>query len=1094
MNERDKLIEQLIQEKGGTREQYLSLLNQIAYHESGHTMSPTIRQQGGGPGRGKFQFEEGKNEGAITAARRTKQYMENKGLKVPKWLQETTKSDSLDATKLNAVQQDMLFLGNMRMHPKADFAKVWKGEESVEDFWANHHWAGSEKDRAKRIDSFAGSMKHYQKNYGQEDGLANIERKQKVEQAEREHNYKLYQASRDNIQQARQQQVQPQLRQPEATAQAQQPILDTTQHKDLFSYMQAPKNTGELNSFNTGGKHEQNPHGGIPIGVGANGKPNTVEEGETSYNFGDDTFIFSDRINTNDKNNGVAFQETPIDNAFALGGNPTDPPTTVKHGTKEYAQAYNDGTFADIPNQLDEIVITADGKTGKNILQDYPHYNSLNAQDKEYWNDNSPIGRSVRRRAQTTKGLAGDAANMGAQLGQGAMSAMQMPQSAMVEGIEGMRGNPSNMSNALPGAKQRVPSDAWGYKDPQGFMQNASNIGMDIFADPTNLIGAGYADDIARGIKGLKKVGKYTDEIAQGLDKYKTNFRDLNELNKFADSYNYNKMSIPSKAIKALGSESTDKQFKNILGQHNKFARGISTNWAEIEARSPQIIKILEKAGIDYKNNPAEAAEYMATHIPEGNTGYGRVGLENIENTKDGLYSSNSYKTAEAYTYGDGYIATVQRPLDFKGTRKDWIKNNDLKKYDRDEYIPGSDNDLVKQGYTAESTKYTSKAISNKVYKALQKDENYTKGLKELTSTLELRDKALANMGYSLQDTNTIKNLYANGKSTGEIKDYLKKHLEDGYDWERIMKDPNNNGILNTEANALAIKADIIKRKKLLDNFNEKEFKLFGESQIKSDKLYKELADIDDRVTSSFHDAPYNHYIFTGKKGEKVFDVVDMKRVEPDKYKNTSRAHEGKYSKGLSKLRIDGNFLTKPLTPFTKNEIKGSTDNPQLYRKIGGKKGLEDLIDKKGAQAPKPFKMNSGNTIDTPFFGEGKRPNENYNGIFAVETNTNNPKYNWTHEAGGTSNYGVAPIDKKTGELAKNIPLEELEVYRKKWLSNNYKKLDKNNLQKELSTAGIQEKVEFLYKWGIRGAVAHDIAADPENRFIIKLIDNKKKK
>lgn len=53
---------------------------------------------------------------------------------------------------------------------------------------------------------------------------------------------------------------------------------------------------GKFNSFNEGGTHEQNPHGGIPLGFDQEGTMNTVEEGETSYDFKDGKYIFSDRI------------------------------------------------------------------------------------------------------------------------------------------------------------------------------------------------------------------------------------------------------------------------------------------------------------------------------------------------------------------------------------------------------------------------------------------------------------------------------------------------------------------------------------------------------------------------------------------------------------------------------------------------------------------------------------------------------------------------------------------------------------------------------------------------------------------------------
>ena len=53
---------------------------------------------------------------------------------------------------------------------------------------------------------------------------------------------------------------------------------------------------GELNSFNNGGTHAQNPLGGIPQGIGANGKPNLVEEGETSADLDKGKYIFSNKV------------------------------------------------------------------------------------------------------------------------------------------------------------------------------------------------------------------------------------------------------------------------------------------------------------------------------------------------------------------------------------------------------------------------------------------------------------------------------------------------------------------------------------------------------------------------------------------------------------------------------------------------------------------------------------------------------------------------------------------------------------------------------------------------------------------------------
>jgi len=61
-----------------------------------------------------------------------------------------------------------------------------------------------------------------------------------------------------------------------------------------------------------GGTHEENPYGGVPMGIGANGKMNTVEEGEVK--FGD--YVFSNRLSLG----GPITQLGTKANTFADGG------------------------------------------------------------------------------------------------------------------------------------------------------------------------------------------------------------------------------------------------------------------------------------------------------------------------------------------------------------------------------------------------------------------------------------------------------------------------------------------------------------------------------------------------------------------------------------------------------------------------------------------------------------------------------------------------------------------------------------------------------------------------------------------------------
>jgi hypothetical protein len=179
------------------------------------------------------------------------------------------------------------------------------------------------------------------------------------------------------------------------------------------------------------------------------------------------------------------------------------------------------------------------------------------------------------------------------------------------------------------------------------------------------------------------------------------------------------------------------------------------------------------------------------------------------------------------------------------------------------------------------------------------------------------------------------------------------------------------------------------------------------------------------------------------------------------------------------KAGFDGNFITRPLTLFGKNEL---TPGNQWYRKIGNEAGLRDLINKQGAQAPAPMRMRSGITLDAPFFGKGTAPNENYKGLFAVEVKPEAAsKYNWRSRVAGVDNYGSVPF--KNDMVLQNMPLEDLNVYKKKWFSNNYKKLDPNNLEQSLMNAPVQRTLENAYKWGVRGYLgksAYDYMNQPE--------------
>ena len=144
----NEFIQLIIADKGGTMNDYNQLMDYIAYHETGskQRMSPTAVQISGneedgfydGPGRGLFMFEIGEKKGGNSAVNRTVNYFKEKNLPLPKWLHDLSigskESKSVDVKGLSPDQQKILFLGNHRMHPVADFSKLWSGEQSIENF------------------------------------------------------------------------------------------------------------------------------------------------------------------------------------------------------------------------------------------------------------------------------------------------------------------------------------------------------------------------------------------------------------------------------------------------------------------------------------------------------------------------------------------------------------------------------------------------------------------------------------------------------------------------------------------------------------------------------------------------------------------------------------------------------------------------------------------------------------------------------------------------------------------------------------------------------------------------------------------------
>ena len=207
----------------------------------------------------------------------------------------------------------------------------------------------------------------------------------------------------------------------------------------------------------------------------------------------------------------------------------------VKYGTPEYREAYEKGQIVREPvpgylqKTLPEFQVVG-GQEG----EDFSYYNNLNAEQKKLLRDPSPIGRGIRSQATHGYGLDGNpsftesvydfAGAFPKSAAQSVGDAFAIPQALAVEEVERLRGNDYDYRNAIgnqlkefgtEGYQQRVPSETLGFKQPEGFWENAANIGMDIVADPANLAGIGLAG----------KALKAERFLAKGLNKLKPNLK-----------------------------------------------------------------------------------------------------------------------------------------------------------------------------------------------------------------------------------------------------------------------------------------------------------------------------------------------------------------------------------------------------------------------------------------------------------------------------------------------------------------------------------------------------------------------------------------
>lgn len=106
------------------------VLYKIAWHETGKTLDPLQKQQGGGPGRGLYQYEPASLK---TAINRIYNFFKKTGGTTPKWV-DTIKSH-YDASRLSPQQQSFIALVDLVERSNFNLTRATSGDKELVDEW-----------------------------------------------------------------------------------------------------------------------------------------------------------------------------------------------------------------------------------------------------------------------------------------------------------------------------------------------------------------------------------------------------------------------------------------------------------------------------------------------------------------------------------------------------------------------------------------------------------------------------------------------------------------------------------------------------------------------------------------------------------------------------------------------------------------------------------------------------------------------------------------------------------------------------------------------------------------------------------------------
>lgn len=488
-------------------------------------------------------------------------------------------------------------------------------------------------------------------------------------------------------------------------------------------------------------------------------------------------------------------------------------------------------------------------------------------------------------------------------------------------------------------------------------------------------------------------IGKYKDfvnildsngKVIDIPDVLQTNIDDtkafLKTFNKWNARYGYD----PIPLSVAKNPKQADKLIKDRLLEHNTFVRGVHETGNE-----ENINNILRRNGIE-PTAENRAKYYASTYAPD--TEAGRAGFNSSYKGEGTIYSSNSLNTGIGYAKAkhrnekDGFVVSVRRPVKFEGNRENWVKNADFA-FDNSEqsklYTDYELPYLLRYGKSARTELSKNKNIPykdivskvNKEYSEFYGYNEYiANDIKEFINDPNIKYKP----SYSV--TGNPKNDYINyviGNKISNLPKYnpfthkVRKYAYDILEKKGIDVDSPGIGVTFGDKNFKVINynndifgndvvyqipeqevkdmyyKDInnqLKKSKRISNNELKEY-IKSKGIHPENKKYNVITSEGLSKTSRNKGNPYQHFIFTGDVGKQGLEVIDVKDVNSEVFKDISntRNHIGKYTKGYSRKsrKLGGKNMIISINGNVKNGLIHSSSSTGGLRDkfaVGGKR------------------------------------------------------------------------------------------------------------------------------------------------------------